>query len=170
MRKLIFVFVASTILLQSCSLPSLLCYLNFKNLNKKYEFVFSKQELKSRIAKVYDKNKRLFLLTSGTINEQNKVNLEIKRYGYDLDKTRWNKFKDSINTSATDTLTVVLIKKLSRNKQIALQLIIEGDNNKSSLVIKELKYSQRDMCRKDTSYYLPKLIKKVENKFIGNLQ
>ena len=163
--------VLSLILLSSCTLAPLECLLKFFNYKKTYEFSFSKTELKDRIVDAYSYDESLLLKNLGRkIIENEEVN-KAYRKSVDiwLDKKNWAKFKTEIRQNTADTLNIIIGKHQSR-KQIQLEAIIQGDNNKSSLTIDGFKYQRRRACSKDNQYYVLTLSEKIDKKFISKLK
>lgn len=158
-------------ILPSCTLTPLKCFLNFSDYSKTYEFNFSKTILKDKIVEAYSYDESLFLKNLGkTIIENETIN-ETYRKNADLwlDKSNWDKFKSEIRQSTADTLSIIIGKHQSR-KKIHLDVIVQGDNDKSFLKIRSFKYQRRKACSKDKEYYVLKLSKKIENKFISKLK
>jgi hypothetical protein len=158
-------------ILTSCTLTPLECFLNFSDYNKTYEFNFSKAILKDRIVEAYSYDESLFLKNIGKTTIENKTINETYQKSVDvwLDKSNWDKFKSEIRQSTLDTLSIIIDKHHSR-KSIELEIIIQGDTDKSFLKIRGFKYQKRKVCNKDKEYYLLKLSKKIEKKFIRKLK
>lgn len=119
----------------------------------------------------YSYDESLLLKNLGkTIIENEEVN-KAYRKGVDiwLDKKNWDKFKTEIRQNTVDTLNIIIGKHQSR-KQIQVQAIIQGDNNKSSLIIHGFKYQRRKACSKDKEYYVLPLSERIEKKFISKLK
>ncbi len=158
-------------MLSSCTLTPLTCFLNFSDYSKTYEFSYSKAELKDKIVEAYSYDESLLLKNLGkTIIENENIN-EAYRKSVDvwLDKKNWDTFKSEIRQNTADTLNIIIGKHQSR-KQIQLEAIVEGDNNKSSLTIHGFKYQRRRACLKNKEYYVLTLSEKIEKKFISKLK
>ena len=163
--------IISLCILSSCTLAPLECFLNFFDYNKTFEFNFSKEELKDRIVDTYSYDESLLLKNLGkSIIENEEVN-KAYRKSVDiwLDKTNWDKLKSEIRQTTADTLNIIIGKHHCR-KQIQLEAIVKGDNDKSSLTIRSFKYQRRKACNKDKEYYVLPLSEKIEKKFISKLK
>ena len=171
MKIFLVLTVISLGLLSSCTLAPLECFLNFSDFKKTYEFSFSKAELKDRIVDAYSYDESLLMKNLGkAIIENEEVN-KAYRKSVDiwLDKKNWDKFKTEIRQNTADTLNIIIGKHQS-GKQIQLEAIVHGDNNKSSLTMHGFKYQRRRACSKDKEYYVLTLSEKIEKKFISKLK
>lgn len=157
-------------IISGCTLSPLQCFLSFTDYNKTYEFNFSKTELKDRIVEAYSYNESLLLKNLGkTVIENREVNEEYRKsVDIWLDKNNWDKFKSEIRQNTSDTLHIIIGKHQSR-KQIQLEAIVQGDNNKSTLAIHGFTYQQRKACRKGNEYYVVTLSEKIAKKFINKI-
>jgi hypothetical protein len=168
-------FVALTLLflfiLSSCTLTPLKCFLDFSDYNKTYEFNFSKTVLKDKIVEAYSYDESLFLKNLGKTTIENETINETYRKSVDvwLDKSNWDKFKSEIRQNTDDTLSIVIGKHQSR-KRIKLEVVVQGNDDKSSLKIHAFNYQKRKACSKDKEYYILRLSKEIEKKFISKLK
>jgi hypothetical protein len=85
-----------------------------------------------------------------------------------LDKSNWDKFRSEIRENLPDTLDLTIGKHLGL-KRLNFQVIVQGDKDKSSLSIHNVKYMRPRAC-KDSAYYLLILSRRIEKKFIGKLE
>ena len=121
--------------------------------------------------KAYSYDESLLLKSLGkTVIENNDVNEKYRKsVEVWLDKRNWDNFKSEIRQNTLDTLHIIIGKHQSR-KQIQLEVIVQGDNNKSALTIHGFTYQKRKSCRKDKEYYVVTLSDKINKKFIGKLK
>jgi hypothetical protein len=155
----------------SCTPGIMKCFLDFEYFNKTFEFDFSKEYLKNKIVESYSYNESFLLKNLGvTLIENEQVNSKYqKSVNIWLDKNNWDKFKSEIRNNTTDTLNIIIGKQHSR-KEIKFTAIVKGDDKNSSLELKKLHYQKRNNCKKEKDYYLIKLSKKIEGKFIEKLK
>lgn len=155
----------------SCTPGVLQCYLTFADYNKRFDFDFSKEELKNRIVESYSYNESLLLKNLGkTTIENEEVNSEYRKStDIWLDKNNWDQFQSEIRSNTTDTLKIIIGKHHSR-RQIELMAIVEGDDRKSSLTIDGFSYTRRRACEREQEYYKVKLADKTDEKFIDQLK
>ncbi len=159
------------LLVSGCTSPLLQCFLKLTDFEKTYEFDISKEELKNKIVEAYTYDKSLLLKNFGlTLIENEKVNSEYRQsVEIWLDRGSWDDVKSEIRSNTTDTFNLLIGKHHSR-KQIKLIAIIKGENNKSSLTIKNIEYKLRKACEKDKEYYRIRILNKIENKLIEQLK
>lgn len=158
-------------LLASCTPSVLQCYLTFNDINKTYEFAFSKQELKKRIVDSYSYDESLLLKNMGKTTIENlAVNTEYRKsIDVWLDKTNWDRFESEIRNKTTDTLNIIIGKHHSR-RAIDLKVIVSGNENKSWLTIQGLSYKRVKKCQKESNYYRVRLTNQIQKKFIDKLK
>lgn len=166
-KYLIFLFII--FIMNSCTPPLLLCFLEFSNFEKTYDFKFSKEELKNQIVEAYTYDENLFkknfaitLIENKKVNSQYNKSVEVR-----LDKENWDKLKSEIRTNTPDTLALLIRKN---RKEINLIAIIDGNSEKSSLTIKNVEYKRRKVCKKETEYYKTKVTDKIEKKLIAKIK
>ena len=174
MKKILITFLSVLSLLivfTSCTRGLILCFIDFYDLEETYEFDFSKEELKNRIVASYSYNESVFLKIIGkNLIENENVNKEYRKsVEIWLDKRNWDKFKSEIRNNTSDTLNL-LIGKHNIRKEINFLAIIQGNNNKSSLTIKQIKYTRKRVCNKDHEYYKIKVVGKIEDILIDKLK
>lgn len=157
-------------LFSSCTLPLLLGHLEYKDFDKSYEFSFSKEVLKDKIVEEYSYDVELLSKNFGrTLIENPEVNEKYRRSTDEwLDKTNWDKYKDEIRRTLKDTVNILIFKHHSR-ESISLKLIIEGDEHRSRLRIINFTADRRREFTKPKEFYREKLIKRIESKFIDDL-
>jgi hypothetical protein len=161
--KVIYVGLFVT-LLSSCTLPLLLGHLEYPDFDKTYEFNFSKEMLKDKIIDQYSYDVGLLSKNLGrTLIENPEVDKK-----YRLDKTNWDNYKDEIRKSLKDTVDIHIVKHHSR-KSIYLKLIIDGDEHKAKLRIINVTADRRRECTKPKDFYKEKIVKRIESKFIEDL-
>ena len=160
-----------TFFVSSCTPAHLKCLLLFKNYGKTFNFNFSKSELKNRIVEAYSYNESLLLQNLGkTLVENEQVNAKYRKSIDNwLDKQNWEEFRTEIRNNTSDTLNIIVGKHWSR-KQIKLTAILNGDDQKSSLVIDSFEFQRKWSCKKGEEYYREKSSKKIEKKFINKLK
>lgn len=158
------------LLMNSCVPPRLLCFLELTNFEKTYDFDFSKEELKNQIVEAYTYDKSLLIKNLGsTLIENKEINAQYRKsVDIWLNKNNWDKVKSEIRNNTADTLYLEIRKHHSR-KSINLMAIIKGNDKKSSLTIKDIKYRQRKACKKEQEYYRMKISDKIEKKLIEQL-
>ena len=171
MKSSLLLIAVLSCLLIGCVPAPLLCFLTFSNYTKTYGYDFSKEELKDRIIKAYSYDKGLLhqnlgktLIENESINRAYRTSVVVW-----LDKGNWDQFKSEIRQNTPDTLNLT-IGKLHSSKQIQFQVVVQGDENKSSLTILGFTYRQRKACRKDGEYYRLTLSDRIEKKFISKLK
>ena len=156
--------------LNSCSLPQLLGYLEFSDLDRTYEFDLPKEELKDMIVEEYSYDMGLLCKNLGrTLIEDPEVNSKYRISTEEwLDKGNWEQHKAEIRRSMGDTTDIHIVKHHSR-KAIKFRLIMAGDTERSSLRVIRLTAVRRRKFSKSPEYHREKLIGKVERKFIRKL-
>jgi hypothetical protein len=165
------IFLWLLLLLPGCTPGIMQCFLSFKEVDKTYNFKFSKKELKDRIVDSYSYNESLLAKNLGkTVVESESVN-EKYRKSVDvwLDKSNWDEFKSEIRNNTPDTLNIIIGKHTSR-KHIKLIAIILGDDSSSSLTIKEFDFYRRRACKKESEYYKVKLSERISKEFINKIE
>ncbi len=157
-------------LLSSCTLPLLLGHLEYPDFDKTYEFNFSKEMLKDKIIEQYSYDVGLLSKNLGrTLIENPEVNKKYRLSTNEwLDKTNWDKYKDEIRKSLKDTVDIHIVKHHSR-KSIYIKLIIDGDEHKSKLRIINVTADRRREFTKPNDLYKEKVVKRIESKFIEDL-
>lgn len=147
------------------------CQLVFANYIKTYNFNIPKKDLKDKIveAYTYDESRLLTLFGKTTITNEDIDKAQQQHLEIWIDKKNWDTFKSEIRKNTTDTLTILIGKHLS-NTQIRLQAVIQGDQATSSLTINGFRYQKRSACQKENAYYIQKLSKKIEKKFINKIR
>lgn len=162
--------LSALFLLSGCTLPKILCSLNFSDYIKTYEFNCSKDELKNRIFEAYWYDSSGFSRIFGKTNIENEDANEKyrKQYIYLNIKEHWQKVKPEVRANTADTLNLLIGKYASPRDDIQFQVILKGDGNHSSLTINGFKYQQvRKCCEKKD--YRKKLSRKIKRKFINKL-
>jgi len=157
--------------ISGCTPPLLQCFLKFTYYEKTYEFNFSKEELKNRIVEAYTYDKSLLLKNFGlSLIESEEVNSEYRKsVDVWLDKQNWDDVKSEIRNNTADTLNLIIGKHQSR-KQVKFSAIIDGDNEKSKLTIRNIGYQKRRTCEKEKDYYKLKVLNKIDKKLIEKIK
>lgn len=148
----------------------MLGHLEFNDFDKTYEFNISKERLKDKIVDRYtydvgllSKNFDKTLIENPEVNKKYRISLNEW-----LDKSNWDKYKTEIRQSIGDTTYIHIVKHHSR-KSIRIRLILAGDDDRSSLRIINLTADRRKEFAKSRDFHRDKLTKKVEKKFINQI-
>lgn len=170
MKSRLFLLFGIFLLLTGCVPPPILCFLDFSDYSKTYEFDCSKEELKNRIFAAYWYDSNSFSRIFGKTNIENEdANKKYRQqYIYLNIKDHWHKVESEVRANTGDTLNLLIGKYASPRDDIRFQVILKGDENKSSLTVNGFKYQQMRKCceKKD---YRKKLSRKIKRKFINKL-
>jgi hypothetical protein len=134
----------------------------FLNVDKTYEFNFSKNELKIRLSKNYSYNKsQIHILFSKYFIS----NADIDAQQFDGNKKNFEAFEYQIQNAVKDTLNLDFIGR--GGKHISTTFLVTGDslNSKLRLIIINARVLISEENKQDKYYFL----KEIENKFIKKL-
>jgi len=159
------------ILLSGCTPPLLLGHLEFDDVDKTYEFNFSKEKLKDKVVDLYSYDVGILSKNLGrTLIENPEVNKKYRRSTTEwLDRKTWDEHKVAIRQSLTDTTDIRIVKHHSP-KSIRIRVIISGNENNSKLRVINISADRKRQFSKSRDYYKVKLIRKIENKFVDRLK